>query len=134
MLEDALAAVETIRRRADELGVDPHRLGVMGSSAGGHLAAHALTSWGDYEADIPLRPDFGVLCYPVIAMDGPHCHLGSREKLIGPEPDPSRIAVVSPERRVTGETPPCFLWHTMGDGAVSPENSLLFAEALRSAG
>ncbi len=130
MLEDALAAVATVRRRAGDFGVDPGRIGVMGSSAGGHLTAHTLVGWEGYEADVPLRPDFGALCYPVILMSGQFCHTGSRGNLLGPDADDSAGAAVSPERLVTDRTPPCFLWHTAEDPAVPAENSMMFASAL----
>ena len=81
MLEDALAAVGTVRGRADELNVRPDAIGVMGSSAGGHLAAHCLVGWPEYDARVSLRPDFGVLCYPVITSTGPQAHVGSMDNL-----------------------------------------------------
>jgi acetyl esterase/lipase len=135
MVEDALAAIATVRRRAAEFGVNPRRIGVMGSSAGGHLAAHALVGWGGYAGDAAAaRPDFGVLCYPVIAMRGRHHHGGSRLNLIGRRPSRELIDAVSVERLVTAGTPPCFLWHTGEDSGVPVENSLLFAAALRRHG
>ena len=83
MLEDALAAMQTLRSRAAEFGVDPDKLGIMGSSAGGHLAAHTLVAWDEYESDVVLRPAFGILCYPVISSRGPHVHEGSFRNLAG---------------------------------------------------
>lgn len=132
MLEDALAAIYTVRQRANEWGVDPNKIGVMGSSAGGHLTAHALTAYSHYQADVSLRPDYGILCYPVIAMTGPHCHTGSRGNLLGEEATEEQALAVSPDRLVTAQTPPAFLWHTWEDPAVPVENSLLFAAALRA--
>jgi acetyl esterase/lipase len=132
MLEDALAAIETIRKRAGEWGVDPNRIGVMGSSAGGHLAAHAMTAYGNHTSSVSLRPDFGVLCYPVISMRNPFTHTGSRTNLLGENATDTQIDEVSCELLVGPGTPPCFLWHTVEDGAVPVENSLLYASALRT--
>jgi len=134
MLEDALAAISTIRSAADEYGLDPHKLGIMGSSAGGHLAAHALVAWGQYESDVSLRPDFGVLCYPVIKSEGAHAHAGSMQNLAGDEPSSELLDELSCEKHVSAETPPCFLWHTGEDEGVPLENSIYFASALRQAG
>lgn len=131
MLEDALAAIYTVRQRAGEWGIDPAKIGVMGSSAGGHLTAHTLVAYGHYASDISLRPDFGILCYPVIAMTGPYCHTGSRTNLLGEGATETLMMDVSPERLVTDQTPPCFLWHTVEDASVPVENSLRFASALR---
>lgn len=72
MLEDALAAIDAVRCNARAYGVDPGHVGIMGSSAGGHLAAHTLVAWSHYESDVSLRPDFGILCYPVITSQGPY--------------------------------------------------------------
>ena len=131
MLEDALSAIHAVRSSAAELGVDPHKIGVMGSSAGGHLTAHTVTAWNQYVETVSLRPDFGVLCYPVITAQGEFCHTGSYWNLLGPEPTADRLAAVSPELLVKADTPPCFLWHTMEDDGVLLENSLIFAAALR---
>ena len=131
MLEDALWAIGSVRSRAAEFGLDPQRIGVMGSSAGGHLAAHALVAHGDYASPISLRPDFGVLCYPVVTMLGEHAHAESRGNLLGEAPTDALLAEVSCERRVNADTPPCFLWHTVEDASVPVEHSLLFATALR---
>jgi acetyl esterase/lipase len=140
MLEDAARAVRLVRARADEWKVDPKRVGIMGSSAGGHLASTLLTHFDAGKADAadPVerqssRPDLGVLCYPVISM-GPNTHAGSRNNLLGKDPDPNLVKLLSNELQVTKDTPPCFLWHTWEDKAVKVENSLEFATALRSAG
>lgn len=140
MLQDAARAVRLVRHRAAEWRVDPHRLGIMGSSAGGHLASTLLTHFeeGDPEAADPIervssRPDLGILCYAVITM-GEHTHAGSRRNLLGPNPSPERIRELSNELHVTSHTPPCFLWHTWEDPVVDVENTLQFAQALRRAG
>lgn len=140
MLEDAARALRTIRSRAGEFGVNPERILVIGSSAGGHLAATLLTHWDAGQPDdadpverVSSRPDLGVLCYPVITM-GELSHGGSRLQLLGPDPAPELVEMLSLETRVTPQTPPTFLWHTVEDSAVPVENSLFFAAALRKAG
>ena len=140
MFQDATRAIRIVRARAKEWGIDPHRIGIMGSSAGGHLAATVLTHFdpGNPKVEDPIdrqscRPDFGILCYPVITM-GKYTHPGSRRMLLGPHPNPKLIDLLSNEKQVTAKTPPCFLWHTWEDSTVPVENSLLFAEALRRAG
>ena len=134
MLEDALSAIATVRGRAAELGLDAGRIGVIGSSAGGHLAAHALVAHAQHAADVSTRPDFGVLCYPVITMAGPHAHAESRANLLGDAPSDAAIDAASCDRHVRADTPPCFIWHTVEDESVPVENSLLFAGALRRHG
>lgn len=134
MLEDALAAVATVRSRAAEFAVDATKLGVIGSSAGGHLAAHTLVAWDQYESAISPRPDFGILCYSVIVSKGPYTHTGSIRNLAGKNPSPQLLHDLSCDRHVSAETPPCFIWHTGTDTCVPPENSMLFASALREHG
>jgi acetyl esterase/lipase len=134
MLEDGLAAIATVRSRADEFGVDPDRVGVMGSSAGGHLAAHTLVAWDQYESDVSLRPCFGVLCYPVIVSSGPYVNKGSMLNLCGKVPGVELAEELSHEKHVRSDTPPCFLWHTGEDTGVPQENSVMFASALREKG
>lgn len=140
MLQDAARAVRTVRHFAEYWRIDPHRIGIMGSSAGGHLASTLLTHFdsGDPEARDPVerqssRPDLGVLCYPVITMQE-FTHAGSRRNLLGDNPDPALLWLLSNELQVTPDTPPCFLWHTAEDAAVPVENSLEFAAALKRAG
>ena len=140
MLEDAARAVRVVRARAEEWKVDPKRVGIMGSSAGGHLASTLVTHFdaGDPGATDPVerqssRPDVGILCYPVITM-GPNTHQGSKNNLLGSEPSAELIKLLSNELQVTPQTPPCFLWHTWEDKAVKIENSLEFAVALQKAG
>ena len=137
MLQDAARAVRTVRARADEWKIDPKRIGIMGSSAGGHLASTLVTHFdtGKPDAADPIerqssRPDIGVLCYAVITMSE-NTHGGSRANLLGKEPSPELIKLLSNEKQVTPETPPCFIWHTWEDGGVKMENSLDFAAALR---
>ncbi|HEY8900878.1 MAG TPA: alpha/beta hydrolase [Chthoniobacterales bacterium] len=138
MLEDAARAVRTVRARAGEWHVDPARIGIMGSSAGGHLAATLLTHFdaGNPAASDPIekqssRPDFGILCYAVITM-GPFTHQGSKDNLLGKDPSPELVELLSNEKQVRDDTPPCFIWHTTEDKVVAVENSLLFASALRA--
>ncbi len=140
MLQDAARAVRTVRARAAEWGVDPKRVGIIGSSAGGHLASTLLTHFDAGQADAadPIerqssRPDLGILCYAVITM-GQYTHQGSKHNLLGNNPAPELVRELSNELQVTKETPPCFIWHTWEDPVVPVENSLQFAEALRKAG
>src|SRR5437762_4973241 len=140
MLNDAARALRLVRARSAEWKIDPKRVGIMGSSAGGHLASTLLTHFdaGHGDAADPVerlsnRPDLGILCYPVISM-GPNTHMGSRNNLLGKEPDPDLVKLLSNELQVTRETPPCFIWHTWEDKAVKVENSLEFATALQKAG
>jgi acetyl esterase/lipase len=140
MLQDAARAVRLVRARAVEWNLDATRVGIMGSSAGGHLAATLLTHFdvGKPEAADPIerqssRPDLGILCYPVISM-GRYAHQGSRQNLLGQNPSPELVRELSNELHVTTNTPPCFIWHTWEDKGVPAENSLQFAEALRGAG
>lgn len=140
MLEDAQRAIRIVRVRAAEWKIDPRRVGIMGSSAGGHLASTAATHFDNGKPDAAdaverqsSRPDIGILCYPVITM-GPNTHQGSKNNLLGKEPSPELVELLSNERQVTKETPPCFLWHTVEDKAVKVENSLDFAAALQQNG
>lgn len=137
MLEDVSRALRVVRSRASEWGLQPNKLGIMGSSAGGHLASTALTHFdaGNASASDPIdrsssRPDFGILCYPVISM-GEFTHQGSKRNLLGENPPADLVELLSNEKQVTKDTPPTFLWHTVEDTAVVPENSLLFAMALQ---
>ncbi|TWI65457.1 acetyl esterase/lipase [Pseudoduganella lurida] len=136
-LQDVLRAVRLLRARAGEFGIDPNRIGVMGSSAGGHLAAtagtlfdHPLGRTGAELDKVSARPDFLVLMYPVIAMEAPAAHMGSRKALIGTSPSPELVQLMSLEKQVTPKTPPTLLIHTQADQAVPVENSILFYQAL----
>lgn len=140
MLDDAARAVRLTRAMAAEWKIDPKRVGIMGSSAGGHLAATLLTHFdpGKPDAQDPVerfssRPDLGILCYPVITM-GEDTHRGSRKMLLGENPPAQLVAQLSNEKHVTPDTPTCFIWHTWEDQAVKLENPLAFAAALRKAG
>lgn len=140
MLLDAARAVRTIRANAGDWKLNPSRIGIMGSSAGGHLASTLLTHFDPGNRNAPdsidrqsSRPDLGILCYPVVTM-GQFTHQGSRNNLLGKEPSPELIQALSNELQVSAQTPPCFIWHTLEDSAVPVENSLQFAEAMRKAG
>ena len=140
MLQDAARAMRYVRSHAAALGVDPQRIGIMGSSAGGHLASTLLTHWdrgdpasSDSIEKVSSRPDFGILCYPVISM-GEIGHSGSRRNLLGENPPPDLVRLLSNELHVSPQTPPCFLWHTFMDNVVPVENTLEFAAALRRNG
>lgn len=139
-LQDVLRAVRLVRTRAAEFGIDPARIGVMGSSAGGHLAASAGTLFahpagrtGAPLDAVAARPDFLILMYPVITMDDPHAHAGSRTALLGPKPAPDLLELLSLEKQVTAATPPTLLIHTQADQSVPIENSLRFFAALTRA-
>lgn len=140
MLEDAARAVRTVRSRASEWGIDKARVGIIGSSAGGHLASTLLTHFdaGNPTAEDEIdrensRPDLGILCYPVITL-GEHTHRGSKKNLLGDNPSAELVTFLSNELQVTRETPPTFIWHTVEDTAVPVENAFLFASALRKNG
>ena len=139
-LMDAQRAIRTIRARAAEWNVDPGKIGILGFSAGGHLSSTAGTHFdaGDPNAADPIdkvscRPDFMVLIYPVISMNNPNTHLGSRRNLLGKNPDQSLIDLLSNELQVTENTPPAFLVHSTEDTAVPPQNSIEFYLACKKA-
>lgn len=139
-LLDAQRAIRAIRSRSKELGCRPDRIGVIGFSAGGHLASAAATHFdtGDLEADDPIekmscRPDFSILIYPVITL-GKATHPGSYKNLLGDNPSQALIDLFSTEKQVTKSTPPCFLAHAKDDKVVLSENSKLFYDALVKSG
>lgn len=141
MLNDAARAIRTVRARAREWNLDPTRIGILGFSAGGHLASTAATHFDNGHATSAdsieresSRPDLAVLIYPVISLETPHAHLGSRRNLLGENPTPDLVHSLSNETQVTARTPSTFLIHTADDAAVPMENSLLFALACRKAG
>lgn len=139
-LQDVLRAVRLVRSRAAEFKIDPARVGVMGSSAGGHLAACAGTLF-DHPAGrtgaeldaVSARPDFLILMYPVITMEDPHAHAGSRTNLLGATPSAELLKLMSIENQVTSSTPPTLLIHTQEDQSVPMENSIRFYQALTRA-
>jgi acetyl esterase/lipase len=135
--EDVTRAIRWVRAHAVDYQIDPNRIGIMGSSAGGHLSSMVLTHFdsGDTNSPDPVerqssRPDIGILCYPVITM-GEFTHRGSRNSLLGTNQSPEMVKYLSSELQVTTNTPPCFLWTTFEDRTVPMENSMMFAEALR---
>lgn len=135
--QDVTRAIRWVRAHAADYQIDPKRIGIMGSSAGGHLSSMALTHFESGDANSPdpverqsSRPDLGILCYPVITM-GEFTHGGSRNALLGTNRSPEMVKYLSSELQVTTNTPPCFLWTTFEDRTVPMENSLMFAEALR---
>lgn len=136
-LEDAKWAIRTVRHRAEDWGIDPARVGVLGFSAGGHLASTLATHFeeGLPDADDPMqqystRPDVLVLGYPVIMMRE-STHNGSKHNLLGDKPTKQQILELSNELHVSNHTPPTFLWHTENDESVSVNNSFIFAAALQ---
>ena len=140
MMNDVNRAVRYVRTNAGEWKLDAKRIGVMGSSAGGHLASTAVTHFdaGKAEDADPIerassRPDLGILCYPVISM-GANTHNGSRNNLLGKEPAAELVTFLSNELQVSKNTPPCFVWHTWEDKGVKVENALEFAAALQRNG
>ena len=140
-LGDAQRAIRMVRAHAGEWGVAPDHIGMMGFSAGGHLAATAGTKFdaGSAGATDPIerqgsRPDFLILGYPVIEMAGPETHTGSRKYLLGDQPNARLLESLSADRQVTRETPPTFLFSTTDDKTVPVMNSVLFYSALVKAG
>ena len=134
------AAIRTVRAGAAGWKIDPHKIGIIGFSAGGHLASTAGTHFdqGDPKAADPIervscRPDFMILCYAVIALGEPFTHRGSQENLLGKDAPPELVKSLSNEKQVTAETPPAFLFHTDEDAGVPAENSVQFYLALRRA-
>ncbi|MDQ6708654.1 MAG: alpha/beta hydrolase, partial [Acidobacteriota bacterium] len=132
-LGDAQRAMRYVRSNAKTFGIEPDRVGIMGFSAGGHLAATAGTHFDTVDG-VSSRPDFLILCYPVISFTTPYTHKGSMKNLLGENPDPELVKNLSNEVQVTARTPPTFLFHTNGDTGVPAENSVLFYLALRNAG
>ncbi|QDT43747.1 Acetylxylan esterase precursor [Gimesia alba] len=137
-LMDAQQAIRTVRANAKQWNIDPHKVGIMGFSAGGHLASTAATHFdaGDPQSDDPVRrqssrPDFAILVYPVVTM-GNTTHGGSKKNLLGAEPSPELIELFSNEKQITSETPPIFLAHAIDDKPVPVENSRALYQALQA--
>ena len=140
-LLDAQRAIRLVRHNAEEWNLDASQIGLMGFSAGGHLAATVNTHFdtGQRTAIDPIdrescRPDFTVLVYPVISTSHPHTHAGSMANLLGPDPDPAVVDRLSADKNVTNTTPPTLLVHAQDDGPVPIENSRLMLAALQEAG
>jgi acetyl esterase/lipase len=138
---DGQRAIRTVRARAAEWELDPSKIIVLGFSAGGHLASTLATHFDAGKTDDPdpierasSRPDFLVLCYPVISLTADFAHAGSRSNLLGDNPDPGLLKNLSNETQVTPQTPPTFIFQTNEDKPVAAENCLLFYSALRRAG
>jgi hypothetical protein len=141
MLGDVARAIRLTRHHASDWGIDPKRVGVLGFSAGGHLASTVSTHFtpGDIHSPDPIerhssRPDVSILIYPVITLEGKFAHGGSRTHLLGENPDPELVKNLSNHTHVTRDTPPTFLVHSSDDAPVPIENSLMYASALSAAG
>jgi acetyl esterase/lipase len=139
-LEDAQRAIRYVRANAADYKIDAKRIGLMGFSAGGHLASTAGTHFDAGKPDaadsidrVSCRPDFLILAYPVVSMEDGVTHGGSKKNLIGVNPDPKLVEYYSNDKQVTAETPPTFIFHTSADTGVFPENSLRFYLALKKA-
>ncbi len=133
-LQDAQQAIKVVRQRASEWNIKPDRIGILGFSAGGHLASTAGTHYSkaliNNEGKTSLRPDFMILIYPVISFQENITHMGSRDQLIGKNPSKDKIDLYSNELQVTKDTPPTFLVHATDDDVVNVKNSLCFYERL----
>lgn len=134
---DAQRAIRLVRANAKSWNIDPKRVGIIGFSAGGHLASTVLTQFdvGDHKSKDAVarqssRPDFGILCYAVILMGTPEGHAGSQVNLLGESPDPKLLESLQNASRITKETPPTFLFHTFEDNVVLPQNSIEFYSAM----
>ncbi len=140
-LQDAQRLIRMVRAGKDKWNIDPKRVGIIGFSAGGHLCSTVITHFdaGNSEAADAIdressRPDFGILCYPVIDFDQTYTHKGSQRNLLGDNPPAELIQSLSNSTQVTKDTPPTFLWHTAEDTVVPIENSLRFYSALSAKG
>ncbi|ABQ07274.1 alpha/beta hydrolase [Flavobacterium johnsoniae] len=137
-LQDAQEAVRYVRQNAGKWNIDPNKIGILGFSAGGHLASTASTHYDDkvYESayKVSARPDFSLLIYPVISMENETTHKGSQTNLLGNNPSQDLINSFSNEKKVTAQTPPAFLIHATDDTVVIPENSINYYLALKKNG
>ena len=138
MLRDAIRGLRMLRAEARSAGRDPDRIAVIGSSAGGHLAATLSTLFCHADATDPVddaighesaRPDATILCYPVISVSEPFAHAGSRDNILGPSPADGLARLLSPERQLRTDCPPAFVWHTADDDVVPVANALAYASA-----
>jgi acetyl esterase/lipase len=134
-MQDGQQAIRIIRRHAKEWGINPNKIGIMGFSAGGHLAATLSTRFNEkvYDSDdsVSARYDFSVLVYPVISMDSAITHWGSRMNLLGKAPSPEQVKLFSNELQVSSDTPPAFMVHSLDDSAVPVQNSIGYALSMR---
>ncbi|WP_174715282.1 alpha/beta hydrolase [Paenibacillus sp. DCT19] len=135
-LTDGQRAIRYIRAHAEEYGIQPSKIAVLGFSAGGHLTAMLGTVYDEGQPEhadpierVSSRPDRIILCYPVITMES-YGHAGSRENLLGPEASDELVIAYSAEKQVKADAPEAFIWHTSDDGAVPVQNSLRYALAL----
>jgi acetyl esterase/lipase len=132
-LMDAQQAIYFVRSHAEQYNIDPNKIGIMGFSAGGHLASTAGTHFNPVRTELAganVRPDFMMLIYPVISFNEQIGHMGSRDNLLGKDPDEKLVHLFSNEEQVTAQTPPTFLVHASDDDGVNPENSIRFYQAL----
>src|SRR6185295_7666100 len=133
-LQDAQRAIQLVRQNAAKWNIDPNRIGIMGFSAGGHLAATASTHFTktviDNPTSVSLRPDFSILLYPVISFMDSLAHMGSRNNLVGKDAPAAKVYEYSNELQVTAQTPPAFLVHAADDKTVKVQNSIRYYEAL----
>jgi acetyl esterase/lipase len=134
-VQDAQRAIQMVREKAKEWGIDKDRVGIIGFSAGGHLASTAGTHFNhayiNVGKKVNLRPDFMILIYPVISFADSITHMGSRDNLLGKDPSPERKTAFSNELQVSKKTPPTYLVHAEDDKTVKVQNMLLFATALQ---
>jgi len=137
-MQDGQRAMRIVRSRAKEWGINPHKIGIIGFSAGGHLASTISTHFHEkvYESSdtTSARPDFSLLIYPVISMDSTITHMGSRQSLLGNNPTPELVKHFSNELQVTAKTPPAFMVHSIDDGLVPVQNSIRYALAMHEHG
>lgn len=135
-LQDAQQAIKTVRQHNKKWGVDPAKIGIMGFSAGGHLASSAGTHFNDIKIEnnenISVRPDFMLLINPVVSFTNKTGHIGSRDNLLGPTPSQEKIDFFSAELQVTAQTPPSFIVHSGADQVVPVVNSIDFYLALKA--
>ena len=138
---DAQRALQTMRANAEQWNIDPDRIGVIGFSAGGHLTSTVSTKFVDADPSatdpvlkVSSRPNFSILCYPVIGFSKPYSHGGSEKNLLGSDPDPKLVASLSNEDQVSDQTPPTFLFHTAEDPVVDVENSIQYFRSCQKHG